>query len=180
MKEPTVDLSQFSIAFFSNTTRIGLDKAKFAPIIVPFFQAAVDNIMNQCKIAAETGNIGGKLVAYVPYTVWPVIKKSLEWFNKKHQSDEIILYYKNSPVGFIKEDIPHTYMLCPQCHASFEQFRDAYIKGIVEVKRVETTPKLTKTKQKVKKIFKESFPVESVFHWECAEHGKVTPISATI
>ena len=112
----TNNLSDFQLSFYANTTRIGLDKLRFSKEALPWIKGAIDDLFKQIDQYNKAGVPAGEsITTKIPYTIFPSVARALKTFNKKHESDFLILYYKHSALGIIKEDLPRTYPICPKC-----------------------------------------------------------------
>ena len=173
-KNTQAALHDFQISFYNNTTRIGLDKAKFVPQVLKFVQHAIDNLIEKSEIAAKNEYVG-EIRTYVPYSVFPLIKKSLEWFNKKHQGNQILVYYKHNLFGVIVEDIPQSFLVCPTCQYSFDDYFKMYFEGTIMLERREVVFEYNKKYKLIRKVFKDAFEAENKIEYVCSRHGSVKP-----
>lgn len=119
MKKPFIP-SDYALSTYVNTTRVGLHKVKFDKRTIHWIEKAIDDVVRQVNDAHAAGVAPQKVESLIPYTVFPTIRKAISPFDKKHEPDFLILYYKHTPIGIIKEDIPLCIPICPVCHIALK------------------------------------------------------------
>jgi hypothetical protein len=148
-----------SLSIYANSTQIGLDKLKFRSAVLPYLKKAVEEIFAQLNDLQKAGIKSGFPVSKIPFVLFPKVKEALGCFDKKHNSDFLVLHYKHTPIGIIKEDIPASIPICPEC-------------GIMVKTQKAESPKLMGVKKYVKFFFKSAYtPLFDESVWVCPEHG---------
>ena len=159
-KSKKVVSSDFQLSFYSNTTRIGIDKLKFNQIANHYVKKAIDEIFATLKKAKELNLKETDASAEIPYTVYPDVVKALEKYNKRQINDLMLLYYKHSPIGVIKEAQPISVPVCPECK-------------LVVKKQMVAPEELTWWQKLIKFFFQKAFYQEPQWTFECNTHGRV-------
>lgn len=154
-------LADCQLSLFSNTTHVGLSKLLFSREALHYIQGAIDDILKQIDTSQKAGLKPGQFTSEIPYTVFPEVKKALEKFNKKHTCDFIVLYYKHSPIGLIKEAIPVSAPICKECGK------------IVKKHSIENV--YARWEKIVRFFFKGAFEKPAKIEFRCQEHGVVDP-----
>jgi hypothetical protein len=160
---PTKKLNPFladcQLSLFSNTTHVGLSKLLFKRDALHYIQKAIEDIFKQIKTTRKAGLKPGNFSSEIPYTIFPEVKKALEKYNKKSNCDFLVLYFKHSPIGVIKEALPVSVPVCKEC-------------GIM-VKKHEIKPVYTLWERIVRLFFRGAFEKPTLSEFRCQTHGVV-------
>jgi hypothetical protein len=162
-----VNLSDYQISTFANSTQVGLHKLKFSAMANDYLGRAIKDIFEQYQKAKEASIKIPMPEARIPYTLFPEIRKPLKGYDKKHETGFVVLNYKNQPVGIIKESNPASFPVCPEC-------------GMMVKKQI--VPHEYKWWQKVIRIFfRGAWEKPKEYEFICPTHKKVeSPGVATV
>jgi hypothetical protein len=153
-------IADCQLSFWSNTTHIGLTKLLFKRDALHYIQKAIEDIFTQIETSRKAGLRPGQFTSEIPYTIFPDVKKALSKFNKKHDTDFLVLYFKHSPIGIIKESLPVSVPVCPEC-------------GIMVKKQMVKPEPLAWWKNLIHFFFRGAFEREPLWTFECNTHGEV-------
>lgn len=160
MKNQVV-LSDYQLSFYANTTHVSLHKLQFKLSVRGHVEKAIKEVFDQLNEKSK------KPEAKIPYSIYPEIAKAVKKYNKKHESDFLVLYYKHTPIGIIKEDIPKSMLICPECKLA-----------IIPKKQKNN---LTWWQKAVRLFFRSAY--SSLFdlpEYVCKRHGKVVPVMLSV
>ena len=158
-----LELSDFQLGMYRNTTRVGLDKLKFSSNCRAFVEKAIKDILDQIATIKESGIAPTSDVeAKIPYSIFPDVRKAVGVFNKKHTTNYLILYHKHLALGILKEDNPLCLLVCPECKLAMKS------------EDVPVSPPKKRWQKALKFFFRQAFtPIIPERQLVCRTHGKV-------
>ena len=162
-----MQLSEFQLSFYKNSTHVSVTKLRFAGWAVPYLEKAIKDILDKVTEVAGSGKkLGGPIETRVPWTVYPTLMEGMKKYNRGRTTHYMCLYYKHDMIGVIIEDIPQTSLVC-QCG-----------KKLV---RSQASPVYSWWQKLVRVIFRSAYePLFPETFLICPEHGKAEPITQTI
>ncbi len=150
-----IKIEDYQFSLWLNSTRVSVTKVKFREDLLPYIEKAIDDIM-------KNQNDNELPVSKVPFTIFPELAKSMHKYcdekNRMRKCDFILLYYKHSVIGQIKQDIPKTTVYCALCGNVLEERERVY--------------KYTWWQKIIRRVFKDAFEGDSETFLSCPIHGE--------
>lgn len=163
-------LSDYQLSLdYTNATHIGLGKMQFPLNVRDHIEESIRGVFAQKQELDKKGLPNDLAEVKVMYSAYPYLAKAFFKYDErsknmtagKFRNQQIILYYQHIPIGFIREDIPRAYALCPECKIAINRY-------------IPLPSELPLGKRIVRKVFREAYTdLYPVKVNSCKVHGEV-------